>query len=589
MAKLSQLLLFDPDPRGLAETSSAFKREKEACDVVTCGNVPLATALLKTSPASLVLVMLRAPERVGLAFIEATTTAPESKHLPCVAVGPANLREQALQAGAVCYLSSPGMPRDILDACRVVAASVVPGSPPTADGEATLRLADIGGIYYLVRAMAPTGRSCAVEMQRGQRRADLRFIDGNLSSVQVGSLAGLAALHRCLLWDDADVRMKFGNVVRRGGQLSMKDEEVIEECDRFQRDFAHEVRELGIARTVFRAKPGGGHPPPANEMLPLLRLFDGTRDLGQVLDESPFRVFDTLTITKQFASAGAIVRETPLPLIRQGTNPPWSGPAALEPWFQRLPPRPPATPPKGTGIPTAVKPPMVNAPINTRPSSPFIKVAEPAPTGHRRPSDSAVPRARTITQREHPASRTPTGGLRLKVKEKATTSSSPGVARGEIQVRPHLTKKNERESATERERENERAGDRSPAKSAPPAAPSVLVDMDSLPPARSMAATIPAPLTAQKRPASPSPSVIIAPLTPPPVPADIASMKTPPPVARPEAIPARKKNPNSSSFNAVEADFFEREADLYKGEAAETFDDLDGAGAPPRPRTTRKR
>jgi hypothetical protein len=66
-------------------------------------------------------------------------------------------------------------------------------------------------------------------------------------------------------------------------------------------------------------------------------------------------------------------------------------------------------------------------------------------------------------------------------------------------------------------------------------------------------------------------------------------MKTPPPVARPEAIPARKKNPNSSSFNAVEADFFEREADLYKGEAAETFDDLDGAGAPPRPRTTRKR
>jgi hypothetical protein len=157
----------------------------------------------------------------------------------------------------------------------------------------------------------------------------------------------------------------------------------------------------------------------------------------------------------------------------------------------------------------------------------------------------------------------------LKAKERATTSSSAGVARGEIQVRPHLTKKTDRVAS----------------RPAPHTPPSVLVNIDSLPPPRVMAATITAPLTAHRRAPSPAPSVIIAP--PVPAPADPAAIKTPP-LARGDG-PMRKKNPAAaSSFNAVEADFFEREADLYKGEATETFDDLDGTGAPRRPRTTRK-
>jgi len=47
------------------------------------------------------------------------------------------------------------------------------------------------------------------------------------------------------------------------------------------------------------------------------------------------------------------------------------------------------------------------------------------------------------------------------------------------------------------------------------------------------------------------------------------------------AEPAHRARTPSSSFNAVEADFFDREADLYKRESAETFDDLDGGHRPP--------
>jgi hypothetical protein len=40
----------------------------------------------------------------------------------------------------------------------------------------------------------------------------------------------------------------------------------------------------------------------------------------------------------------------------------------------------------------------------------------------------------------------------------------------------------------------------------------------------------------------------------------------------------------AAAFDAVEADFFAREADLYKREAVDTFDDLDpGGNRDPRP------
>jgi hypothetical protein len=43
----------------------------------------------------------------------------------------------------------------------------------------------------------------------------------------------------------------------------------------------------------------------------------------------------------------------------------------------------------------------------------------------------------------------------------------------------------------------------------------------------------------------------------------------------PAAVDGKDKRPPSGSFNALESDFFEREADLYKRESIETFEDLD--------------
>ena len=154
-------------------------------------------------------------------------------------------------------------------------------------------------------------------------------------------MQGLPALHQMLLWEDGELHFKFKNVVRRGTQLSMKSSGVLEECDVFLRDFAHEAREIGVARTIYsaelvRVQPSSALP---SEVVPILRLFDGRRDLAQVLDDSPFRIFDTLKIIKRFATDGAIKLKTPLPPARADLGRGVTGPGALDHWLQRPVPR----------------------------------------------------------------------------------------------------------------------------------------------------------------------------------------------------------------------------------------------------------
>jgi hypothetical protein len=65
------------------------------------------------------------------------------------------------------------------------------------------------------------------------------------------------------------------------------------------------------------------------------------------------------------------------------------------------------------------------------------------------------------------------------------------------------------------------------------------------------------------------------------------------PVARAGKTPIPSRVTPAAAFNAVEADFFAREADLYKRETVETFDDLDSGGGheprTPSPKSRRKR
>jgi CheY-like chemotaxis protein len=685
MAKLSQLLLHDPDPNGLETLTYVF--QKNGCVVTaTSDGSKLVDLVQMLSPgAPLVLVALRDPEQVGLDLIREITGNPRTRNLACVAIGPARLRGAALQVGAFGLLSSPVFVRDVLDASKLVAAATLPGSRPSPDTEISLKLSEIGGIYFLIRALAATGRSSAVEVQRGQRRGELRFIEGDLSSAQIGALSGLSALHQALLWDEAELRLKFRNVVRRGGQLSLKNEELIEECDRFLRDFAHEVKDLGVARTIYRPGRISVQPTAAlpSEVVPLLRLFDGTRELGQIIDESPFRVFDTLRIVRQFVTAEAIRPDSVPAVSFDGTVA--MAPAALADWFQQTTQASSIDLAGSSGEASRARPSPTAG--TSRPSSPFISVVTgsdrtPVTGGDSRPPTQLPAEEnqakRTLTRRDYPIKPAPAtiavvpGGSRDVTVGGPRAVGSPlsGVARGEIQTTAAPLRKIERGTKPNNPSVLVELGP-PPAKRSPPALagakpaparagalPSVVVEPMTPPPVviapppplvsapppviilpprpaviapplavvitpplpvvitpPPLAITPPpfvaAPVAAPPQPEAPTPRpegtttpppVIAPPVTAPPVTAPLTAARPMPAVGAPAAVPppvtslaapilgepAHHARTPSGSFNAVEADFFDREADLYKRESAETFDDLDGVGGSRRPGSSRK-
>jgi CheY-like chemotaxis protein len=567
MNQLSTLLLVDPDPRGLETLTYGF--EREGCTVAGTSDPKLAPDLLRTTTPQLAVVALRSPEKPGLDVITGIKRGAPVRRVPIVALGAPDLRQAALAAGTNDFVATPLFVRDVVNVSRLLTLSHAVPNAPHPEVEVQARLSEYHGLFYLLRALAVTGRSGIILLSRGNRRAELRVADGAVMAVHIAGLQGLPALHQLLLWEEAALSLKFRAVPKRSN-LHMSAQELLDECERFLRDFAHAARDLGAPRCVY--VPAGDRDPgvaglqPA-QLGPALRLFDGQRTLSDVIEESPFRVFDTIRVVKRLLDAGVLAVKS------DGA------------------PAPDAAEPRSMLEQWAVVPEQRGIVGDRRRTSRRLKTvgASPAPATELPPS---VDRAET-----------PVGPIPLTQKKSA--------ASGEIS-----------------------AGARRPptpaALAALAQAPTVQFKLEDLPPASPLAPTGRAPITARNlvleppapqlaeasafAPASATePPVRRAPTpaaardalrrTPPPD----GARRTPPPSLRDSGkrpsldalhgpdtknklrkiLPQTRLTP-STAFDAVEADFFAREADLYKQEDVESFDDLD-RGAPRRPEPNGKK
>lgn len=501
----SLFVLVDPDPKGLETLAYAFKRD--GCAIASTSNPKLAPEMVRSNNVRLVVVSVRPPEHAALDLISGLHIHPETKNLPIVALGPVALRPAALAAGAFDYLNTPLYVRDVISIARLVLLMREAAVEKNSTLQLRAPLSDYHGLYYLVRAMAGSGRSGILQLVRNNHKGEVRFCDGAVTSAETGSLQGFPALHQLLLWDEGSLSLKLRDVPRRG-QFSLSAGDVLDECQRFLRDFTHAATNLGWPRTVYATDERRGALPAnmvPSEVGPVARLFDGRRTLSDVIEESPFRVFDTLRIVKRLVDFGALLARTdaaPAPPARERTRTAAQG--------SRL-----VTPPVG-----------VPAPTNRR-----------GAVGDRRKSS----KSQRINIVERPLAAAP-APIPLVVRK--SLSPPTGIVAGEIPPRMALRPAHEARQPV--------AGD----------GPTVQVRLDG----PRMSLDMPAAFLAK---------------TPPPVRARALGG----PSAERAVRSSKKAGPGSLStptpvFDAVESDFFAREADLYKREAADSFEDLERGQAP---------
>ena len=616
MTQSSSLLLVDADLHGLETLTYGFEREGRK--VTRTSDLSRAVHLSRTSLPALAVVMLREPPHAALEVIASLRGLHGA--LPILVLGAPQLMGAARDAGATEFLATPTFIRDVVTVAKLVGlAAETETTPDQVDADAAL--SEFHGLFYLLRAMAATTRSCVLKLARGPQRAEIRFANGKVVSASVRSLQQLPALHHVLLWEEAGISIKMG-AVSQPSQFPLSSQEILDESERFLRDFAHAARELGPSGTIYvpAGQPGApvaGMQP--SQAAPLLRLFDGRRGLAEVVQESPFRIFDTVRMIKRLCDDGALVEHAPVRRVserhqtthatgaRNGAR--QTGPQSMLAQWAMVPDQ--------RGV-------VGNRRGASRPLMPFGQHApdQPGSGGDRRnnPSRPGAPLAARGTGAGAGARR-PTGPA-----PRPASFDTPGPTPGPAPI-PLVHKK----PATGEIPEVRRAP--TPASVASlELGPTVQVKLNAdgtpltLPTAPSVAAIPPAMVIDEAPPVRtldthlemPSPLAVLdsAPpvaaldsvaadaamlSTPPPArvletPPPARVLETPPPARVQEAPRTRsgsgprptlsRKTPApggirvtpSAAFDALEADFFAREADLYKREAIETFDDLDHGG-----------
>ncbi len=303
MSGPSKVIVLDPDPRAGRQVQLGFERE----------GIPAITAALPADPtqltlqpddAALVMVGGSGTNGHGVALVkrvrELLTAA--NADVPIIVTGKGLARAELEAAGADEVLSGGVYLRDVITLGRILR-----GVPADRRTQLVGNLVDTTGVLTLVRALCALGRSAVLTLIRGLRRGEVRFYRGEVTSAQVGLIHGQAALHQLLLWTDARFEFAHEDVVRRQ-QIPLAPDELYADAERFLEGVREAAGSLSPATVlepaVQRVQDLGAQIP--TEVHGILRMFDGHRVLADILEDSPYRVFETLRVANKAVEAGLL-------------------------------------------------------------------------------------------------------------------------------------------------------------------------------------------------------------------------------------------------------------------------------------------
>jgi hypothetical protein len=662
-------LIVDSDPKGLESLVYGF--QGAAWRITACPAPETASLLVKAAGARILVVASRVGHDKVHTLVRQLRSRESYRTLPVLVLGPEELREPFKKHEDVDFLPLPAFVRDVLTATQLLVGTAVtpvqkPGEEPCFEDSITAQ-----GTLSLVRTMSGLARSGSLHLVRKGRHGEILFHNGELTAAQVGQLQGMSAVQHMLVWSDGHLELRLRPVARRG-QMNQSARGFVEELDRFQREYKHATKDLGPASTVYLVNEDrlhhSGDAVPA-EVTPVVRLCDGQRTFCDVIDESPFRVLDTVRIVGRLVELAILNRRDAKAADASGEPMPldefWATARITNVAQEQAPPEPVAAP-MPAARPTATR----SVASTTQPYGENAGPFESKPRPQRQTREMATPKPLpTRASGEHSVAALPTIAVGGPEPDRASTDATPATPLGAEPgptpppteplrgpgsspapsvpvIQPSQARATQTSGAFElsktgrqtqpRAVERRRsvvidaqlvdvgpAGPTAPAPAPDPSPPVLVTGELQVPTSRKTArsASVPvrtsvqldASLTEETRPQKPAEVPSDAPTEQPFGPRVVGDMQVAasanssqptsqtgraptfqidPSLSTPtKATSGRRRTPTplqqnpsgphrpSGSFSAIESDFFEREADLYKEQKAESFADLDEGGA----------
>ncbi len=347
MAKRT-LLLVDADPRSVRVLEVSLK--KAGYSVTTAADGLDALAKLELSTPDLVLTDTRLPKVDGYALVRKLKEKPEWAGIPVVFLTSQKSVEdkiRGLELGVEDYLTKPIFVRELLARVNLLLARRTQENIASQNKAIAGRQTRFSGsisdmaVVDLLQTFEVSRKSGVVHLNSGTQEAHIYFREGKVVDADAGRLRGEEAIYRVLIWNEAQFEVEFC-AVKNDDQMNTSTQGILMEGMRRVDEWGRLLEQLPPLSTIFEIDHEQllarlNEIP--DELNGILRLFDGLRNLMQVVDESPFEDLSTLsTVTKLFFEGllvPRLVSEETVPMagasVSRSVPPPSMPPPSMHP------------------------------------------------------------------------------------------------------------------------------------------------------------------------------------------------------------------------------------------------------------------
>ncbi len=355
MAK-QHLLLVDGDPKSLRVMEVSLR--KAGFTVTTAAHGKDALERCEVSPPDLILSDTKMPEMDGFELCRRLKQDERFRGTPFIFLTgqkSVEYKVKGLELGVEDYLTKPIYIKEIVTRVKILLEKKERERLEKKDLRASFSgsLADMG-VVDLVQTLEMGKKSGALHLTSLAGTAVVYFRDGRVLDCEMGKLTGEGAFYRLLNWQEGEFAIEF-RPIEREERIPFSTQGLLMEGMRRIDEWGRIVEQLPALDKVFEldywllADRLAEIPDDVNA---LLRLFDGRRSLGRIIEEADY---------DDLAAAGVLSRLFFEKIIRE----------------VELPGLPPSPPPALTPIPGGL-PAFKPQPIPSRDTSQIDWFAGPA-------------------------------------------------------------------------------------------------------------------------------------------------------------------------------------------------------------------
>jgi DNA-binding response OmpR family regulator len=315
-----QLLLVDADPRSVRVLEVSLK--KAGYIVTTATDGVDALSKIQISAPDLVLADTRLPRMDGYELVRHLKENPEHAAIPVVFLTSQRLTEdkiRGLELGVEDYLTKPIFVRELIARVNLLLArrkqqTLATSVPNASRTRLTGSLEDMG-LVDLLQTFEVSRKSGIARVREARGKTlTIYFRDGKVVDAELTKLRGEEAVYRGLIWNSGTFEVEF-RPIQNEDIIPTSTQGLLMEGMRRVDEWGRMLEQLPPLTTAFAVDHEQllerlGEIP--DELNGILRLFDGTRVLSDVVDDSPFEDLSTLSnISKLYFEGILVISEHP--------------------------------------------------------------------------------------------------------------------------------------------------------------------------------------------------------------------------------------------------------------------------------------